>query len=37
MLRTIKEYEQSKDVIIFGESKDGKWVEKEPVLHVVED
>ena len=37
MLRTIKEYEQTKEVIILGESKNGKWVEKAPVLHVVED
>lgn len=37
MLRTIKDYEQTKDVIILGESKNGKWVEKNPVLHVVED
>ena len=37
MLRTIKEYELTKEVIILGESKNGKWVEKAPVLHVVED
>lgn len=37
MLRTIKEYELTKDVIILGESKNGKWVEKTPVLHIVED
>ncbi|GAA0745453.1 MULTISPECIES: hypothetical protein [Flavobacteriaceae] len=37
MLRTIKEYEQAKEVIILGESKNGKWVNKEPVLHVMED
>lgn len=37
MLRTIKDYEQSKDVIILGESKNGKWVNKTPILHVVED
>lgn len=37
MLRTIKDYEQTKDVIILGESKNGKWVEKNPILHVVED
>ncbi|MCK7590998.1 hypothetical protein M0G43_10475 [Subsaxibacter sp. CAU 1640] len=37
MLRTIKDYEQTKDVIILGESKNGKWVEKNPVMHVVED
>ena len=37
MLRTIKDYEQTKDVIILGESKNGKWVEKNPVLHVVKD
>ncbi|WP_338105767.1 hypothetical protein [Psychroserpens algicola] len=37
MMRTIKEYEQTKDVIILGESKNGKWVNKTPVLHIVED
>lgn len=37
MLRTIKDYEQSKDVIILGESKNGKWVNKTPILHVVEE
>jgi len=37
MLRTIKEYEQVKEVLILGESKNGKWVNKEPVLHVLED
>ncbi len=37
MLRTIKDYEQSKDVYILGESKNGKWVDKTPVQHVVED
>jgi predicted transcriptional regulator len=37
MLRTIKDYEQSKDVIILGESKNGKWVNKTPIVHVVEN
>ena len=37
MMRTIKEYEQTKDVLILGESKNGKWVNKTPVLHVVEN
>lgn len=37
MLRTIKDYELTKDVIILGESINGKWVNKTPVLHVVED
>lgn len=37
MLRTIKEYEQVKEVLILGESKNGKWVNKEPILHVLED
>lgn len=37
MLRTIKDYEQTKDVIILGESKNGKWVDKTPVLHVIEE
>lgn len=37
MMRTIKEYELTKDVLILGESKNGKWVNKTPVLHVVED
>ncbi len=36
MLRTAKEYQLTKDVIILGESRNGKWI-KEPVLHVVED
>lgn len=35
MLRTIKEYELSKDVLILGESKNGKWVDKDPKMHVV--
>lgn len=33
MERTILMYERSKDVIIFGESKNGKWVKKDPILH----
>ncbi|WMI67306.1 hypothetical protein [Mangrovimonas sp. YM274] len=37
MLRTIKEYERAKDIIILGESKNGKWVNKEPIFHVAED
>ncbi|MGR7814413.1 hypothetical protein [Lacinutrix undariae] len=37
MLRTIKEYEQVKEVLILGESKNGKWVNKEPIVHVLED
>ncbi|HNQ27182.1 MAG TPA: hypothetical protein PKL92_04615 [Aquaticitalea sp.] len=37
MLETIKSYEQTKEIIILGESKNGKWVEKTPVMHVVED
>ncbi len=37
MLRTIKDYELTKDVIILGESKNGKWVDKTPVMHVAED
>jgi len=37
MWRTIREYEMTKEVIILGESKNGKWVDKTPVLHVVED
>lgn len=37
MLRTIKEYELTKDVIILGESKNGKWVNKTPIHHVVEE
>lgn len=37
MLRTIKEYEQTKEVIILGESKNGKWVNKTPIVHVVDD
>ncbi len=36
MLRTIKEYELTKEVIILGESKNGKFVNKTPVLHVME-
>ncbi len=36
MHRAIKMYERSKEVIILGESVNGKFVDKEPVLHVVE-
>ncbi|MEM6517500.1 MAG: hypothetical protein AAF688_15065 [Bacteroidota bacterium] len=36
MLRTIKEYEQTKDVLILGESKNGKFLDKNPVMHVVD-
>jgi len=37
MLRTIKEYERSKDILILGESVNGKFVDEEPVLHVLND
>lgn len=33
MMRTVKMYERAKDVIIYGESKNGKWVKKDPILH----
>lgn len=36
MERTIKVYERSKEVFILGESKNGKFVNKEPKLHVVD-
>lgn len=36
MHRAIKMYERSKEVIILGESVNGKFVDKEPKLHVVE-
>ena len=36
MHRAIKMYERTKEVIILGESVDGKFIEKEPVLHIVE-
>jgi len=36
MNRTIKIYERSKEVIILGESKNGKFVDKEPKVHVAE-
>ncbi len=36
MQRAIKMYERSKEVIILGESVNGKFVDKEPKLHVVE-
>ncbi len=35
MDRTIKMYERSKEVIILGESVDGKFLNKEPKLHMV--
>ncbi|TCK69334.1 hypothetical protein DFQ05_0855 [Winogradskyella wandonensis] len=35
MQRAIKMYERSKEVLILGESVNGKFVEKEPILHVV--
>ena len=37
MLRTIKDYEKTKEIIILGESRNGKWVNSSPVLHLVED
>ncbi len=36
MHRAIKMYERSKEVIILGESVNGKFVDKEPKLHVVD-
>ena len=36
MLRPIKEYELTKDVLILGESKNGKFLDKNPVMHVVD-
>ena len=36
MHRAIKMYERSKEVLILGESVNGKFVDKQPVLHVVE-
>jgi len=35
MHRAIKMYERSKEVIILGESVNGKFVDKNPKLHVV--
>jgi hypothetical protein len=35
MLRTIKTYERTKDVVILGQSKNGKFINKEE-LHVVD-
>lgn len=32
MLQAIKEYEKSKEVIILGESKNGKWVKESPAV-----
>lgn len=31
--KSIKKYEKSKEVIILGESKNGKWVNDSPVVH----
>lgn len=36
MHRAIKMYEYSKEVLILGESVDGKFVNKQPVMHVVD-
>ena len=36
MHRAIKMYERSKEVLILGESVNGKFVDKQPVLHVVD-
>jgi hypothetical protein len=36
MHRAIKMYERSKEVIILGESVDGKFVDKEPTVHVAD-
>jgi hypothetical protein len=33
MKQMIEKYEKSKEVIIFGESKNGKWVNDNPVVH----
>ena len=30
MIQAIKEYEKSKEVIVLGESKNGKWVKESP-------
>lgn len=35
MHRAIKMYERTKEVLILGESVNGKFVDKEPKLHVV--
>jgi len=35
MFRTIKTYERTKDVVILGQSKNGKFINKEE-LHVVD-
>lgn len=35
MLRTIKTYERTKDVVILGQSKNGKFINKEE-LHVLD-
>ncbi len=31
--QSIKKYEKTKEVIILGESKNGKWVNDHPVVH----
>lgn len=36
MDRAIKMYERSKEVIILGESVNGKFVDKEPKLHMAD-
>lgn len=36
MDRAIKMYERSKEVYILGESVDGKFVDKQPTIHVVD-
>ncbi len=33
MLMAIKEYEKSKDILVLGESKKGKWVNENPKLN----
>jgi len=33
MLHSIEDYERSKDIIIYGELKNGKWVNKTPTPH----
>jgi hypothetical protein len=37
MKRTIATYENAKEILILGESKNGKFVNKTPVLHTVKD
>lgn len=36
MQRAIKMYERSKEIVILGESKNGKWVNDKPIPHQVE-